>query len=131
MVRSSTSPTRGAGGNRKPPRGPGRGAHGFQLSRDTTRLYVSNRLEGSISVIDLETRQVVAKWHTGGSPDMLQLSPDGLQLWASGRFDRSVYVIDTTAGALLKNIHVGLQPHGLTYFPNVGRYSVGHNGVYR
>jgi YVTN family beta-propeller protein len=109
----------------------GRGAHGFQLSRDTSRLYVSNRLEGSISVIDLATRQVAAKWHTGGSPDMLQLSPDGLQLWASGRFDKAVYVINTSTGALLKTIHVGSQPHGLTFFPNVGRFSIGHNGVYR
>jgi YVTN family beta-propeller protein len=109
----------------------GRGAHGFQLSRDATRLYVSNRLEGSISIIDLVSREVVGKWHTGGSPDMMQISPDGHQLWVSGRFDRAVYVLDTGTGAVIKTIHVGNQPHGLTYFPNVGRFSIGHNGVYR
>ena len=109
----------------------GKGAHGFQLSRDTTRLYVSNRLEGTISVIDMATRVVVDKWHTGGSPDMMQVSPDGRQLWISGRFDRAIYVVDTITGALVKTIHVGMQPHGLAYFPNVGRFSLGHNGVYR
>jgi YVTN family beta-propeller protein len=109
----------------------GRGAHGFQLSRDTTRLYVSNRLDGTISVIDMVSREVVAKWHTGGSPDMMQISPDGGLLWVSGRFDRAVYVVDTATGALVKTIHVGNQPHGLSYFPNVGRFSLGHNGVYR
>jgi YVTN family beta-propeller protein len=62
---------------------------------------------------------------------MMQISPDGHQLWVSGRFDRAVYVLDTGTGAVIKTIHVGNQPHGLTYFPNVGRFSLGHNGVYR
>jgi hypothetical protein len=26
---------------------------------------------------------------------------------------------------------VGSEDHGLTYFPNVGSHSLGHNGVYR
>ena len=111
----------------------GRGAHGFQISRDTKSLYVSNRLEGSISVIDFATRKVVAKWNIpgGGSPDMLQLNPDGTQLWASGRYNSAVYVISTVTGKLIAKIHVGAGAHGLTYFPNVGLHSLGHNGVYR
>ncbi len=111
----------------------GRGAHGLQISRDTRSLYVSNRLEGSFSVIDFATRQVVAKWHIpgGGSPDMMQLSPDGIELWASGRYNATVYVMNTTTGQLLARIPVGVEDHGLTYFPNVGLHSLGHNGVYR
>ena len=111
----------------------GRGAHGLQVSRDTKSLYVSNRLEGSISVIDFATRRVVAKWVMpgGGSPDMLQLNPDGSRLWASGRYNAQVYVFDTTTGTLLARIPVGAEDHGLTYFPNVGLHSLGHNGVYR
>ena len=111
----------------------GRGAHGLQVSRDTKSLYVSNRLEGSISVIDFASRSVVAKWHIpgGGSPDMLQLNPAGSQLWASGRYNRTVYVFDTTTGEVIARIPVGAEDHGLTYFPNVGRFSIGHNGVYR
>ncbi|MGA8923065.1 MAG: YncE family protein [Candidatus Dormiibacterota bacterium] len=111
----------------------GRGAHGLQVSRDTKSLYVSNRLEGSFSVIDFATRRVVAKWFIpgGGSPDMLQLSPDGTQLWASGRYNATVYVMNTITGQLLAKIRVGSQDHGLTYFPNVGLHSLGHNGVYR
>jgi YVTN family beta-propeller protein len=111
----------------------GRGAHGLQVSRDTKSLYVSNRLEGSFSVIDFATRTQVAKWYIpgGGSPDMLQLSPDGTELWASGRYHASVYVMSTVTGQLLAKIHVGSQDHGLTYFPNVGLHSLGHNGVYR
>jgi YVTN family beta-propeller protein len=111
----------------------GRGAHGLQVSRDTRFLYVSNRLEGSISVIDFATRQVVAKWRIpgGGSPDMLQLNPSGTQLWASGRYNSTVYVFSTITGQVIARIPVGSQDHGLTYFPNVGLHSIGHNGVYR
>jgi YVTN family beta-propeller protein len=111
----------------------GRGAHGLQVSRDTKSLYVSNRLEGSVSVIDFASRSVVAKWHIpgGGSPDMLQLNPEGTQLWASGRYNATVYVFDTTTGDTLAKIAVGSEDHGLTYFPNVGQHSLGHNGVYR
>jgi YVTN family beta-propeller protein len=109
----------------------GRGAHGLQVSRDTKSLYVTNRLEGTISVIDFATRKVTDTWTTGGTPDMMQLSPDGKQLWVSGRYDGVVYVLDTVTGKLLSTIHTGKEPHGLTYFPNSGRFSLGHNGVYR
>ena len=111
----------------------GKGAHGFQVSRDTKFLYVSNRLEGSFSVISFATQKVVAKWLIpgGGSPDMLQLNPAGTQLWASGRYNATVYVMSTVTGKLLAKIPVGSEDHGLTYFPNVGLNSLGHNGVYR
>ncbi|HEY8681469.1 MAG TPA: YncE family protein [Candidatus Dormibacteraeota bacterium] len=108
-----------------------RGAHGLQVSRDTHFMYVSNRDAGSISVIDLRARTVVATWKIGGSPDMLQLSPDGKQLWASGRYYGTVAVVDTETGQLLKTIRAGAGAHGLTYFPNAGSISTGHNGVYR
>jgi YVTN family beta-propeller protein len=109
----------------------GRGAHGLCVSRDSKWLYVSNRREGSISVIDFRRRQVVAKWQVGGSPDMMQVSPDGAQLWVSNRYGASVSVIDTRSGRLLHQIAVGPGPHGLSYFPQPGRFSIGHNGVYR
>ncbi len=109
----------------------GRGAHGLQVSRDAQSLYVSNRLAGTVSVIDFATRQVSATWQVGGSPDMMQLSPDGGELWVSNRYARSVSVIDTATGQLLTRITVGSGPHGLSYFPQPGLISLGHNGVYR
>jgi YVTN family beta-propeller protein len=109
----------------------GEGAHGLQVSRDTKYLYVTNRLEGTVSVIDFAKRKVVDTWFTGGTPDMMQISPDGRQLWVSGRYDGAVYVLDTSNGKSLATIYTGTEPHGLAYFPNPGRFSLGHNGVYR
>ena len=109
----------------------GVGAHGFAVSRNTKELYVSNRLAGSISVISFSRNRVIHTWHVGGSPDMLQVSADGRQLWATNRFNASVSVIDTRTGRVLHTIPVGVDPHGLTLFPQPGRFCLGHNGVYR
>ena len=109
----------------------GYGAHGLAISRNTRELYVSNRLAGTISVIRFARRRLVATWHVGGSPDMLQVSPDGTRLWTSNRYNGTVSVIDTHSGRVIHTIVVGSSPHGLTYFPQPGSHSMGHNGVYR
>jgi DNA-binding beta-propeller fold protein YncE len=111
----------------------GRGAHGLYISRDSSRLYCSNRDEGTVSVISLEQRKVVAKWTIpgGGSPDMGGVSADGKVLWLSGRYHREVYAFDTADGHLLARIPVGTGPHGLCVYPQPGRYSLGHTGVFR
>ena len=109
----------------------GQGAHGLCVSRDGHLLYVSNRLAGTISVIDFAERRVVARWDVGGSPDMMQISTDGLRLWVSNRFSASVSEIDADNGRVVRTIPVGASPHGLALFPQPGRFSIGHNGVYR
>jgi DNA-binding beta-propeller fold protein YncE len=111
----------------------GKGAHGLYASRDSKVLYVSNRGAGSISVLSFATRKVVATWHLpgGGSPDMGGVSADGKVLWLSGRYHQEVYAIDTRSGRLLARIQVGAGPHGLCVYPQPGRYSLGHTGVFR
>ena len=117
-------------------------AHGLYPSRDHTKLYVANRGshrihggrngKGSVSVIDFASEKVVAQWPVpgGGSPDMGNVSADGKFLWLSGRFDDVVYRIDTSSGVMNK-IAVGQEPHGLTVWPQPGRYSLGHTGNLR
>jgi YVTN family beta-propeller protein len=111
----------------------GVGAHGLYASRDSRYLYVSNRGEGSISLISFATRQVAATWRLpgGGSPDMGGVSADGKVLWLAGRYNAEVYAIDTGSGRLLARIPVGAGPHGLCVYPQPGRYSLGHTGVFR
>jgi len=120
----------------------GVGTHGLYPSRDGKELYVANRGshstrgkphgKGSISVIDFAAGKVEHMWPIpgGGSPDMGNVSADGKQLWLSGRFDDVVYDIDTSTGAV-KSIPVGKEPHGLTVWPQPGRYSLGHTGNMR
>ena len=120
----------------------GVGTHGLYPSRDGKELYVANRGshsthgaphgKGSIVVVDFASGKVEHTWPIpgGGSPDMGNISADGKQLWLSGRWDNVVYDIDTTTGAV-KTIPVGHEPHGLTVWPQPGRYSLGHTGNMR
>ena len=120
----------------------GVGSHGLYPSRDAKKLYVINRGtarvygppkgKGSVAVIDFATRKIEATWVIpgGGSPDMGNVSADGKQLWLSGRYDDVVYVIDTTSGEV-RSIRAGKEPHGLTVWPQPGRYSLGHTGNMR
>jgi YVTN family beta-propeller protein len=120
----------------------GIGAHGLYPARDGKKLFVANRGsnkihgapkgKGSVSVIDFATGKVVSTWPIpgGGSPDMGNVSADGKALWLSGRFDNVVYVVDTASGEV-QQIPVGKEPHGLTVWPQPGRYSLGHTGNLR
>jgi YVTN family beta-propeller protein len=120
----------------------GVGAHGLYPSRDGKSMYVANRGsnkirgtrdgKGSVSVIDFATRSVTKTWPVpgGGSPDMGNVSADGKYLWLGGRYDNEVYRFNTDSGAVDK-IKVGREPHGLTVWPQPGRYSLGHTGNLR
>ena len=111
----------------------GDGAHGLYVSRDSRSLYVSNRMEGSVSVISFASRRAVQKWRIpgGGSPDMGGVSANGKVLWLAGRYNAVVYAFNTRTGKLLAKIPVGNGPHGLCVYPQPGRYSLGHTGVFR
>jgi YVTN family beta-propeller protein len=120
----------------------GVGAHGLYPSRDGRRLFVANRGShkihgprngaGSVTVIDFASEQVVARWGIpgGGSPDMGNVSADGKWLWLAARCDDVIYRFDATSGEV-KRVKVGAEPHGLTVWPQPGRYSLGHTGNMR
>lgn len=120
----------------------GKGAHGLYPSRDGKLLYVANRGSnrirgrprgnGSVSSIDFATGTVVANWPIpgGGSPDMGNVSADGRYLWLSGRYDNEIYRFDTRDGSVTR-VKAGREPHGLTVWPQPGRYSLGHTGNLR
>ena len=111
----------------------GAGAHGLYPSRDTRVMYVSNRQQGSVSVVSFTTRRVTRTWQLPlpASPDMGGVSADGRTLWLSGRYNASVYAIDTTTGRLRAVIPVGQGPHGLCVWPQPGTHSLGHTGILR
>ncbi len=121
----------------------GVGTHSVYPSRDGRTMYVINRGtnivggpphgQGSVSVLDPYARRIVATWGIpgGGSPDMGNITMDGTQLWLGGRYDGEVYVFDLVHGGFAARIKVGINPHGLTVWPQPGRFSLGHTGNLR
>ena len=121
----------------------GVGAHGLYPSRDGKTLYVANRGtneihgtpggKGSVSVIDFATAQ-------GGA----DLADPGRRQPRHGQRQRRRQVplalaaasttwstASTRPPATVDKIKVGREPHGLTVWPQPGRYSLGHTGNLR
>jgi YVTN family beta-propeller protein len=91
----------------------GRGAHNFQISLDGRTLFVSNRVAGTISLLDPNTLDVTGTINAPGGPDDMVLSNDGGELWVTRRWRASVNVIELGSGALKATIPVGRSPHGI------------------
>ena len=84
-------------------------------------------------MIDFATRKVEATWPIpgGGSPDMGNVSADGKLLWLVGTLRQRRLRDRHDATAACTTIPVGKEPHGLTVWPQPGRYSLGHTGNMR
>jgi YVTN family beta-propeller protein len=91
----------------------GNGAHNFLATPDGKTLYVTNRVAGTISVLDADTLAVTNTLQAPGGPDDMALSPDGHELWVTGRWHAWVDVIELASGALKTSVPVGRSPHGI------------------
>jgi YVTN family beta-propeller protein len=89
----------------------GRGAHVLFVSPDRSVIYATNRVDGTISVLDPKTLAVVRTLHVPGGPDDIDFAPDG-KLWATLRWRQAVAVIDPVSGSV-ETIPVGRSPHGI------------------
>ncbi len=89
----------------------GRGAHTMFFNADHSLIYATNRVDGSICVLDPVTFAVRRTIIVRGGPDDLEFAPDG-KIWAALRFAQSVAVIDPVSGAI-ERIAVGRSPHGI------------------
>ncbi len=89
----------------------GRGAHTMFLTHDGKQIYATNRVDGTLSVLDPLTLNVVRTISVPGGPDDLDFAPDG-KIWAALRFAQSVAVLDPATGAI-ERIAVGRSPHGI------------------
>jgi DNA-binding beta-propeller fold protein YncE len=89
----------------------GKGAHNIFLSDDRTALYVSNRLGGSLTLLDPATLEIKRNYVLPGGPDDMGIAPDG-KLWVALRFAEAVAVVDPVTGNY-DSIPVGRSPHGI------------------
>lgn len=91
----------------------GNGAHNFLASADGKKLYVTNRVAGTISILDADTLAITGTLQAPGGPDDMALSPDGHELWVTGRWHAWVDVIELASGTLKTSVPVGRSPHGI------------------
>lgn len=83
-------------------------------------LIVANKYEGTLSFIDLDSGEEVARPETGASPHEVALSPDGsravvVSYMEDGYIGRELNVFDVATATLIDTIDIDphLAPHGI------------------
>jgi YVTN family beta-propeller protein len=89
----------------------GRGAHNLFYAPDGRTIFVTNRVEGTISVLDAGSLNVLRSYAVPNGPDCIAFAPDGT-FWVSMRWGGHVAVVDPASGTH-ETIAVGRSPHGV------------------
>ena len=64
------------------------------MKPDGTRVYVTNRSEGTVLVIDTSNNTVVATVAVGSNPYGVAVKPDGTRVYVPSEVGNSVWIID-------------------------------------
>jgi YVTN family beta-propeller protein len=89
------------------------GAHAFRAAGDGRHVFVSNRVAGTISKIDLQTLQLVESYPAPGGPDCIDVLAGGRFIMTTSRWARKLTVIDTETKKVVRQVNVGKSPHGV------------------
>jgi YVTN family beta-propeller protein len=87
------------------------------------RIYVSNQLDNTASVIDGDTHKIVATVRVGVSPAQMAVSPDHRSVYIANTGSNTVSVLNTADNTIARNIALprGSRPIGVAVSPS-GRY---------
>jgi YVTN family beta-propeller protein len=91
----------------------GKGAHQVFPSPDGKIAYISNRVSGTITLVDVKTQKVLSSFAAAGGPDCMEFMTDRRELWVTARFKQQVHVYDLDTGKIKRVIAVGRSPHGI------------------
>ncbi|RMF67691.1 MAG: YncE family protein [Calditrichaeota bacterium] len=81
----------------------GNGPDGVGVSMDGRKLYVTNTKDGTISVIDMESKKT-RLLQTGGKPELIHSNEDHSLLFISNFFENKIHVLDTRTDEIVHEI---------------------------
>lgn len=85
------------------------------------RAFVANIGSGSVSVIDLQTRKLVANVATGKGAEGIAVSPDGKEVWITNRDADTLTVLDSKTLKVRATIACGKFPIRVQFSPDGSR----------
>jgi DNA-binding beta-propeller fold protein YncE len=104
----------------------GKGAHNFWPKGDGRHYFLSNRVEGTVSLIDTkDDLKVVGSVRIPGGPDCMDITPDGRELWVTQRFLRRVAIVDIESLKVVGSVPVGKSPHGVFMLKSTATVTAG------
>src|SRR5262245_13484804 len=84
------------------------------ITPNNAKVYVTNMVSGTVSVINRAARTVVKTIKVGTEPFGCALSPDGTKLYVANQSSDDVSLISTATDAVVKTIRpVGPKPRGI------------------
>ncbi len=81
-----------------------------QLDEKRRRLYVSLWAQAAVAVIDLNSREVIARWAAGDHPCEMALTRNGAFLFVANASRNTVSVFETASGKLVETMWAALYP---------------------
>lgn len=93
-------------------------SHMIVATPDEAKLYVTNTVSGSVSVVDRKTSEVKVV-ATGPGTEGIAISPDGKEVWAASRIDGKISIISTASDAIVAAFPSGgKEPKRLAFTPD-------------
>ncbi len=92
----------------------------FALSRDGTRIYVSNEDTKSASVVNIAKGKVEHIIPVGQEPEGVAVTPDGKQFYVTCESGGDVYVIETSGYTIVGHFKVDPRPRTVAFLPSAG-----------
>jgi YVTN family beta-propeller protein len=92
----------------------------FSLSKDGTKLYVSNEDVKTASVIDIATGKVEHIIAVGQEPEGVATTPDGKHFYVTCEAGGDVYVIETAGYTIVGRFKVNVRPRSMDFSPGAG-----------
>ncbi len=107
----------------------GKGPEGFDISPDGREIWAANSRDGSVSVIDLAAKRVVATFGVETKrSNRLKFSPDGRLVLISDLEAGDLLVLEHATRKELKRMKLGRQPAGILITPDSARAYVAVTG---
>jgi YVTN family beta-propeller protein len=100
----------------------GKGDEGFDVSPYGRELWTANAQDGTLSVIDLDTRKVTATLDAGTfGANRLKFTPDGKLVLISRLGDGDLVIYDAASRKEFKRVHIGHGAAGILMDPDGAR----------
>ncbi len=96
----------------------GLGPYGVTISPDESKVYITNQVSYTVSVISTVTNTVVATIGVGANPIATAASHDGTRLYVTNSGSKSISVINATSNTPITTFPLGSSPRDLLISPD-------------
>jgi YVTN family beta-propeller protein len=101
---------------------------GVAVTPDGSKVYVTNEISNTVSVISTATNTVTATIRVGSGPFGVAVSPDGSKVYVANLGSGTVLVIAAATNTVIATIPVGSSPSGVSVTPDGSKVYVANLG---